>query len=49
VCVTVGGEHAYSAVFSDETVADGEGFLFFGDVAEGVCCCGVKKFGDMWS
>ncbi len=32
VCVAVGCQHAYSAVFSDHAVADWEAFLRFGDV-----------------
>ena len=43
VCVAVGGEHSYAAVFADEAVADGEGFLLLADVFEGVCCGGVYQ------
>lgn len=38
------GQHAYSAVFPQETVANGQAFLVFGDVVEGIGCCSVDEF-----
>lgn len=42
MCVAVGGEHSDAAILANQPVPDGEPFLFFGDVAEGICCRGVE-------
>lgn len=46
MCVAVGGEDAYPAVFSDQTVAYWEDFLTLYDITEGVCCRGVDDLGE---